>query len=81
MSTWKLVGLMAGWILTSIAIAVVTSILLTEFLVLVGLVDWATPQYAWAINGFAVVLFVGVVTVPFVFRGRWGEPTVEPTEE
>jgi hypothetical protein len=81
MSTWKLVGLMAGWVLAAIAIAVVASIVLTEFLVLVGLIDWATPQYAWAINGFALVMFLGLVSVPLVFRSRFVDPTAESADE
>ena len=81
MSTWKLVGLMAGWILAAIAIAIVVSIVLTEFLVLVGIIEWATPQYAWAINGFALVTFVALVSVPLVFRSRFIDPAIEPTDE
>jgi hypothetical protein len=81
MSTWKLVGLMAGWVLAAIAIAVVTSIVLTEFLVLVGLIDWATAQYKWAINGFALVTFLGLVSVPLVFRDRFVEPDAETADE
>ena len=67
--------MMAAWVLAAIAIGVVTSIVLTEFLVVVGLIDWATPQYAWAINGFALV------SVPLVFRSRFVEPAAEPTDE
>ena len=81
MSTWKLVGLMAGWILAAIAIAIVVSIVLTEFLVLVGIIEWATPQYAWAINGFALVTFVALVSTPLVFRSRFIDPAIEPTDE
>lgn len=81
MSAWKLIGLIVAWVLAAIAIAVVTSIVLTEFLVLVGLIDWATPQYTWAINGFALVTFLGLVSVPIVFRGRFVEPDTEPADE
>ena len=73
--------MMAAWVLAAIAIGVVTSIVLTEFLVVVGLIDWATPQYAWAINGFALVTFLVVVSVPLVFRSRFVEPAAEPTDE
>lgn len=73
--------MMAAWVLAAIAIAVVTSIVLTEFLVVVGLIDWATPQYAWAINGFALVAFLVVVSVPLVFRSRFVEPAAEHTDE
>ena len=73
--------MMAAWVLAAIAIAVVTSIVLTEFLVLLGLIDWATPEYVWAINGFALIAFLLVVSVPLVFRSRFVEPAAEPTDE
>lgn len=73
--------MIAAWVLAAVAIAVVTSIVLTEFLVLVGLIDWATPLYAWAINGFALVTFLALVSVPFVFRSRFVEPAAEPVDE
>jgi hypothetical protein len=75
MPTWKLVVVTIAWVLASIAIAVVVSIVLTEVLVLVGLVDWGTPEYSWAINGVALVAFIGLVSVPFVFRSRFVEPS------
>lgn len=81
MSTWKLVGLTVSWVLASVAIAVVISIVLTELLVLVGLIDWATPEYSWAINGIALVAFVAVVTVPILFRKRFTDPAAEATDE
>jgi predicted anti-sigma-YlaC factor YlaD len=81
MPTWKLIALMTGWVLASVAIAIVISIVLTEFLVLVGLIDWGSPEYAWAINGIALVAFVVLVSVPIVFRKRFVEAGVNPTDE
>jgi hypothetical protein len=81
MSTWKLVGLTIAWILASVAIAVVVSIVLTELLVLVGLIDWGTPEYSWAINGIALAMFVVVVSVPIFFRKRFTSPETESTGE
>lgn len=62
---------MAAWVLAAVAIAVVTSIVLTELLVLIGAVDWASPQYAWVINTVALVTFLVLVSVPLVFRSRF----------
>jgi hypothetical protein len=81
MSTWKLIGLTVAWILASVAIAVVISIVLTELLVLVGLVDWGTPEYSRAINGIALAAFVAVVSVPILFRKRFTDSPGEATGE
>jgi hypothetical protein len=81
MPTWKLIGLMIGWVLASVAIAIVISIVLTEFLVLVNLVDWSSPEYAWAINGIALVMFVALISVPIVFRKRFVDAGVQSADE
>jgi hypothetical protein len=81
MSAWKLVALMIGWVLAAVAIAVVTAILLTELLVLIGVVDWGTPSYSWAINGLALVVFIPLVLVPVIFRKRFVEPPAETSDE
>ena len=72
---------MAAWVLAAVAIAVVTSIVLTELLVLVGVVDWASSQYAWVINVVALVTFLVLVSVPFVFRKRFVEPAARSGTE
>lgn len=71
MSTGKLVGLLIAWVFAALAIAVVASIVFTEFLRVIGLVESGQPSYSWALNGIAAVVFVGVVAVPFVFRDRF----------
>ncbi len=81
MPTWKLLVMIVGWILASVAIAIVISIVLTEFLVLVGLIDWDTSEYAWILNGMALVLFLALVSVPIVFRKRFVEAGANPTDE
>ncbi len=70
MSTPKLVGLLVAWALAAIAIAVVAAIVLTEFLDLIGVVESGQPSYSWAINGIALVVFVVLVAMPFLLRGR-----------
>jgi hypothetical protein len=81
MPTWKLLVMIVGWVLASVAIAIVISIVLTEFLVLVGLIDWGTPEYAWTLNGMALVLFLAIAAVPIVFRKRFGETTSQSMDE
>ncbi len=73
--------MIVGWVLAAVAIAIVISIVLTEFLVLAGLIDWGTPEYAWTLNGMALVLFLALVSAPIVFRKRFVEPTSQPTDE
>jgi hypothetical protein len=72
---------MVGWFLASIAIAIVISIVLTEVLVLVGFIDWGTPEYLWILNGMALVLFLALMAVPFVFRKRFVDPMDQSTSE
>jgi hypothetical protein len=72
---------MVGWFFASIAIAIVISIVLTEVLVLVGFIDWGTPEYLWILNGMALVLFLALMAVPFVFRKRFVDPTDQSTSE
>jgi hypothetical protein len=81
MSAWRLIGLMAAWVLAAIAIAVVISIVLTEFLVLVGIVEWGAPSYAVAINGIALVVFIPLVLVPIIFRKRFVDPAPRAADE
>jgi len=73
--------LMAAWVLAAIAIAVVTSIVLTELLVLVGVVDWGTSGYSLAINGIALVVFIPLVLVPIIFRKRFVDPAPGAVDE
>ncbi len=71
MSTAKLVGLFAVWVLASVMIAVVAAIVLTEVLRLVGVVEVGETSYAVSINVVFVIVFVGLVAVPFVLRSRF----------
>ena len=67
----KLVGLGIAWALASIAIAYVAAILGTELLDVVGIVESGESSYTIAINAILLVVFVGLVLVPFVFRNRF----------
>jgi len=69
--TLKLVGLGIAWALASIAIAYVAAILGTELLDVVGVVESGESSYTIAINAILLVVFVGLVLVPFVFRNRF----------
>ncbi len=71
MSTLKLLGLGIAWILAAIAIAIVTSIVATEALDLIGVVESGRPSYSWALNGIALVVFIGLLAVPFLLRDRF----------
>jgi len=71
MSVPKLVGLLIAWVLAAIAIAVVTAIVVTELLDVVGAVESGQTSYDWTINGIALIVFVALVSVPVVFRKRF----------
>ena len=60
-----------AWVLASITIGVVTGVLVTEVLVLVGLVDAGSTEYSVSLNIISLSLFVVVGSVPLLFRGRF----------
>ena len=70
MSSLKLFGLAVAWVFAAIAISVVTAMVLTELLDLVGVVDSAKPSYGLAINVIALVVFVPLVALPLFLRKR-----------
>ena len=71
MSTGKLIVLTIAWVLASVAIGVVVGVLLTEILVLTGLIDNGSREYTISLNVIAFSAFAVVVTVPLVFRRRF----------
>jgi membrane-anchored glycerophosphoryl diester phosphodiesterase (GDPDase) len=71
MSTGKLIVLVVAWVLASITIGVVTGVLLTEILVLIGLVDAGSTEYSVILNIISLSVFVVVGSVPLVFRKRF----------
>lgn len=71
MSTARVIGLLIAWTLASIMIAVVTAIVVTEVLRLLGLVETGESSYSIAINTVFVIVLVVLVAVPFVFRKRF----------
>lgn len=75
MSTLKLIGLAIAWALASIAIAYVAAIVITELFDVIGIVESGEASYTIMINAVLIVVFVGLVLVPFVFRGRFVDPT------
>jgi len=60
-----------AWVFASVAIGVVTAIVVTEALSLVGIVDSGESSYSVSLNVISVVVFLGVVAVPVVFRKRF----------
>jgi len=71
MSGLRLGSFVVAWVFASIAIGVVAAIVLTEALSLIGIVDSGEPSYSVSLNVISVVVFLGVVTVPVVFRKRF----------
>jgi E3 ubiquitin-protein ligase DOA10 len=71
MPTWKVLLLMAAWVLASVMIALVSAIVGTEVLTWLGLVESDTTSYSVALNGIFLVVLVALVAVPFFFRNRF----------
>jgi hypothetical protein len=71
MSTWKIVAMSIAWLFTSAFISVVTAAVSTEILRLVGVVTPEDTSYQIALNVVFVVVFVALISVPFVFRRRF----------
>jgi hypothetical protein len=81
MSTLKLIGLGIAWMLAAFAIAVVVAILATELLDVIGVVESGEASYSFAINAILLVVFAGLVMVPFIFRGRFIDPETDDLGE
>lgn len=71
MPTWKIILMLIAWAFVAAFIGVVTAIVGTEILRLIGVVDDNNDSYQIAINVIWAVVFVAVLAVPFVFRGRF----------
>lgn len=81
MGTLKLIGLGIAWMLASIAIAVVAAMLGTELLDVVGVVESGETSYTVAINSILVLVFVGLILIPFLLRDRFVDPDVDDLEQ
>jgi Na+/H+ antiporter NhaD/arsenite permease-like protein len=79
--TLKLIGLGIAWMLASIAIAVVAAMLGTELLDVVGVVESGETSYTVAINSILVLVFVGLILIPFLLRDRFVDPDVDDLEQ
>lgn len=73
MSTGKLIAFSIAWVFASMTIGVVTAVVVTEFLSLIGLVDTGTDGYNISLNVITFTLFVVLISIPFVFRKRFVE--------
>ncbi len=69
--TRKLVLLTIAWVLAAVTIGLVVGVLLTEIMALAGAFTTGSDAYRLSLNIIALVVFVAVVTVPFVFRDRF----------
>ncbi len=71
MPTWKIILMLVAWAFVAAFIGVVTAIVGTEILRLIGVVDGNDDSYQISINVIWAVVFVVVLAVPFVFRARF----------
>ena len=68
---WKLVAAYLGWLLASIAIALLFALLLGEVVALIGGVEPGSTTQRWLVEITAVAGFVVLALVPFLLRGRF----------
>lgn len=69
--TWKLVAAYVGWLLASIAIALLFGLLLGELGALIGGVESGSAAQRRVVEITAVAGFVVLALVPFLLRGRF----------
>ena len=68
---WKLVAAYLGWLLASIAIALLFALLLGEVVALIGVVEAGSTAQRRLVEITAIVGFVLLALVPFLLRGRF----------
>ncbi len=69
--TWKLVAAYLGWLLASIAIALLFALLLGELVALIGVVEAGSTAQRRLVEITAVAGFVLLALVPFLLRARF----------
>ncbi len=73
MSRSRILLWFAAWVFVAAFLGVVTAIVGTELLRLVGVVEPGEASYQRSINVIWLIVFVAAVAVPFVFRRRFVE--------
>lgn len=71
MSTVRVIAYFAAWLAASVMIAVVAAIIVVEVVRLLGFAESGTSTYRWVLNATFLVVLIGLVAVPFVFRERF----------
>ncbi|MCL1595551.1 MAG: hypothetical protein M3132_14480 [Actinomycetia bacterium] len=73
MSTSKLILFGIAWVLAALTIGVVTAIVATELLSVLGIVESGQPSYDISLNTITIVVFLALLAVPVVFRKRFAD--------
>ena len=68
---WRLVAAYLGWLLASVAIALLFALLLGELVALIGIVEAGSTAQRRLVEITAIVGFVLLALVPFLLRGRF----------
>ncbi len=71
MKAWKLAIAYLGWLLASIAIALLFALLLGEVVALIGVVEAGSTAQRRLVEITAIVGFVLLALVPFLLRARF----------
>ena len=72
MTTPRLILMFAAWLHAAGAIAVTVGVVVTEILVLVGVVSRSGAGYGRSLGVPTAAVFVVLVLVPFLWRDRFG---------
>jgi hypothetical protein len=78
-TAWKLAIAYLGWLLASIAIALLFALLLGEVVALIGVVEAGSTAQRRLVEITAIAGFVLLALVPFLLRGRFVRSDDEAT--
>lgn len=71
MKTPRLVGMFILWLLAAGSVALSVAVVVTEVLVITGVVDRSGSGYGFSLSIMTGSIFVVLAVVPFVFRHRF----------
>lgn len=71
MKTPRLIGMFILWLLAAGSVALSVAVVLTEVLVITGIIDRSGSGYGFSLSIVTGSVFVVLAVVPFVFRHRF----------
>ncbi len=71
MKTHRLIAMYALWLLAAGSVAVTVAVVVTELMVVVGLIDRSEGGYGVSLSIVTGACFVLLAAIPFLFRDRF----------